>query len=61
MFDAAPSLDILTTFVRPYVDLDTLRIVVVLAWPPDPVGAVTGTEPVEPTTTTVTTPEGGAG
>ena len=54
VFDAAPSLDILNTWVRPYFDLDTLRIVVVLAWPPDPIGAVGADDPMaNPTTTTV--------
>ena len=52
LFDAAPSLDILNTWVRPYFDLDTLRIVVVLAWPPDPIGAVGNDEPTVPSTTT---------
>lgn len=54
LFDAAPSLDVLNSWVRPYFDLDTLRIVVVLAWPPDPIGAVGGEEPVGVTTTTLT-------
>lgn len=58
--DAAPSgADSLTTQVEPYANPDTLRVVVVLAWPPDPVAAST-----QPTTTTVpsatstTTPAG---
>lgn len=51
--DAAPSLDLLTTMVRPYARPDTLRLVVVLAWPPDPITAVTDAE----TTTTTTVPE----
>ena len=51
--DAAPTNDgALTTTVRPYSDPDTLRVVVVLAWPPDPVTAVTDVE-VTSTTTTV--------
>ncbi len=54
LFDALPQVDVLSTAVLPYMDPDRLRIVVVLAWPPDPVGAVSGTEPVEPTTTTTT-------
>lgn len=49
--DAAPSLDSLTTTVTPFSDPESLRIVVVLAWPPDPVSAITAEEP-EPTTTT---------
>lgn len=51
--DAAPSLDLLTTMVNPYSRPDTLRLVVVLAWPPDPITAATGVD----TTTTTTVPE----
>lgn len=53
LHDAAPTVDALTTIVLPYADPDTLRIVVVLAWPPDPIGAATGVDS-EPTTTTTT-------
>lgn len=35
--DAAPLVDLLNTRVDPFVDPDTLRFVVVLAWPPDPI------------------------
>jgi len=52
--DAAPSIDSLRSLVDPYVDPDTLRLVVVLAWPPDPV-TVTQDDtviPIESTTTT---------
>lgn len=52
--DAAPSLDLLTTRVRPYSDPDTLRLVVILAWPPDPIVAATGADAAEETTTTTT-------
>ncbi|HET9259428.1 MAG TPA: rod shape-determining protein MreC [Acidimicrobiia bacterium] len=46
--DAAPSgADSLTTQVEPYANPDTLRVVVVLAWPPDPLAAS-----AQPTTTT---------
>lgn len=55
LFDATPQVDVLSTTVVPYMDTDRLRVVVVLAWPPDPVGAGSGTEPLEPTTTTTTT------
>lgn len=49
--DAAPGgADALQATVDPYMNPDTLRVVVVLAWPPDPVEAVT-----EPTTTTTST------
>lgn len=60
--DAAPVVDVLTTMVRPFVNPRTLRLVVVLAWPPDPVTAVTdATTTTIPTSTTVegsTTTEG---
>jgi rod shape-determining protein MreC len=55
--DAAPSVDALSTTVSPYVDPDTLRVVIVLAWPPDPVAAVTVTTT---TTTSTTTTIGGS-
>lgn len=51
--DAAPLADVLTTTVEPYVDPDTLRIVVVLAWPPDPISIIADDIP-EPATTTTT-------
>lgn len=62
--DAAPTADdLLTTTCRPYVNPDTLRVVVVLAWPPDPITAVTATTTTTTTTTTTiggsTTTEGG--
>ena len=47
---ANPSNDTLTTQVTPYVQPDSLRVVVVLAWPPDPITALT------PETTTTTSP-----
>jgi cell shape-determining protein MreC len=51
--DAAPTAaGSLSTLVEPYMNPNNLRVVVVLAWPPDPVSAVT--EPA--TTTTSTTP-----
>jgi len=65
--DAAPSNDgALSTTVSPFADPDNLRVVVVLAWPPDPVKAITAEEESEPTTTTMppdgssttSTPEG---
>ena len=66
--DASPESTSLTSTVRPFVDPETLRFVVVLAWPPDPVTAATDdTIPEETTgttiaddavTTTTTTPEG---
>ena len=39
--DASPESTSLTTTVRPFVDPEALRFVVVLAWPPDPVSAAT--------------------
>jgi hypothetical protein len=45
----------LTTTVRPFVDPEALRFVIVLAWPPDPITAVTDdTVPEEEGTTTTT-------
>lgn len=56
LHDAAPESNSLTVNVEPYVDTDTLRIVVILAWPPDPVTAATDdASDIEETTTT--TPE----
>jgi len=56
--DASPSgADALTTGVRPFTNPDTLRVVVVLAWPPDPVAAIAD-EVEEATTTTSTTLDG---
>ena len=55
--DAAPTIDTLTTFVDTFVDPDTLRLVVVLAWPPDPVTA-TADDTVIPVESTTTTTEG---
>lgn len=58
--DASPSgADALTTTITPFTDPDTLRVVVVLAWPPDPVAAVTP-ETTTTTSTTSTTVEGGS-
>lgn len=51
--DAAPTNNSLTTEVEPYVQPDTLRVVVVLAWPPDPVTAVTPDTTTTSTTTTI--------
>lgn len=55
--DAAPVVDVLTTSVRPYSSPDTLRLVVVLAWPPDPITAATGVDAPDETTTTTTPDE----
>lgn len=55
--DAAPVSDSLTTTVRPFADPDTLRLVVVLAWPPDPITA-TDQGIVVPEEGTTTTTEG---
>lgn len=48
----------LSTLVEPYMNPDNLRVVVVLAWPPDPVSAVT--EPSTTTTSTTSTTLGGS-
>lgn len=57
--DAEPAQDLLSSTVRlSSADPETLRVVVVLAWPSDPVAA-RGEEPLpEPTTTTSTTIDG---
>ena len=52
--DAAPSIDSLRSLVDPFVDPDTLRLVVLLAWPPDPV-TVTNDDAVVPVVSTTTT------
>jgi cell shape-determining protein MreC len=68
--DASPESTSLSTSVRPFVDAESLRFVVVLAWPPDPVTAATddavpedttGTTLAEDATTTSTTPPEGDG
>jgi rod shape-determining protein MreC len=48
--DAEPVSTALQATVRPFVDVESLRVVVVLAWPPDPTAATTTT------TTNTTTP-----
>lgn len=55
--DSAPALDILTSTVQPFVNPETLRLVVVLAWPPDPVSITADDSLVvlDPTTTTSST------
>lgn len=60
LVDSAPTNDSLSTDVDPYVRPDTLRVVVVLAWPPDPVTAITETTTTTTSTTTTTTPEEGS-
>ncbi len=52
--DSAPGIDTLTTFVSPFVNPDILRLVVVLAWPPDPV-SITADDRVIPVDTSTTT------
>jgi cell shape-determining protein MreC len=58
--DAAPVGDTLTADVMPYVQPDTLRLVIVLAWPPDPISAVTPDTTTTTATTTTTVPGGGS-
>lgn len=48
---ASPRSTALTARVRPFVDLESLRVVVVLAWPPDPISGTTTTVPATTTTT----------
>ena len=52
--DSAPGIDSLTTAVDPFVNPDILRLVVVLAWPPDPV-SITADDSVIPVDTATTT------
>lgn len=56
---AVPRSTALTARVRPYADFETLRIVVVLAWPPDPTAATTTTVPAVDTTDTTDTTDAG--
>jgi cell shape-determining protein MreC len=54
--DASPQNGALTAQVHPFVQPDILRLVVVLAWPPDPITVTTDTTiPSEGSTTTTTT------
>lgn len=55
--DAAPVSDSLSTTVQPFADPDTLRLVIVLAWPPDPITATDQgvVVPLEEGTSTTTT------
>jgi cell shape-determining protein MreC len=55
LHDAVPESNSLTANVEPYVNTDTLRLVVILAWPPDPVTAATDEAVVVEGTTTTTT------
>ncbi|MGH8912536.1 MAG: rod shape-determining protein MreC [Acidimicrobiia bacterium] len=50
---ADPESTALQATVRPFVDVESLRVVVVLAWPPDPTAATTTTTTTVPATTTV--------
>ena len=50
-----PQSTALTATVRPFVDAQALRVVVVLAWPPDPTRATTTTPTTVPPTTDTST------
>ena len=52
---SASTIDILGTTVLPYVNPDTLRFVVVLAWPPDPITAIANDAFIPDVSTTTTT------
>lgn len=52
---ATPESASLTAQVDPFVDVENLRVVVVLAWPPDPTTATSTTTTVPPSTTTPST------
>ena len=53
--DAAPIADSITAQVVPYMNPDTVQLVQVLAWPPDPITAATEPLPDPATATTTTT------
>lgn len=55
--DTALATAAISASVRPYVDIDTLRLVVVLAWPADPVTAGGGTDEIQSEATTTTVAE----
>jgi len=58
ILDAAPVAGLgVVTSVQPFVDLGRLRLVRVLAWPPDPVAAIAQPEPEVDTTTTTVAPD----
>jgi rod shape-determining protein MreC len=58
IMDAAPVAGLgVVTSVQPFVDLGRLRLVRVLAWPPDPVAAIAQPEPEVDTTTTTVAPD----
>lgn len=54
--DAAVETASISTLALPYINVDTLQIVVVLAWPADPVSAA-GEDPLPQVTTTTVNPE----
>jgi rod shape-determining protein MreC len=58
--DASPESTSLSTTVRPFVDAESLRFVVVMSWPPDPVTAATDDTIPEGTTTGTTLAEDAA-
>lgn len=49
---ASPRSTALTTTVAPFVDVEALRVVVVLAWPPDPTAVTSTTSTTVPSTDT---------
>lgn len=59
--DAAPTGTTLTADVTPYIRPDILRVVAVLAWPPDPISAITPDTTTTTTSATTTIPNDGAG
>ncbi|HJR93593.1 MAG TPA: rod shape-determining protein MreC [Acidimicrobiia bacterium] len=56
--DAEPESTALQAVVRPFVDVEALRVVVVLAWPPDPSAATTTTTPPTTVPSETTVPDG---
>ncbi len=55
LLDASPESTSLSTTVRPFVEPDSLRFVIVLAWPPDPISAATDDPVLEEEEGTTTT------
>ncbi len=56
--EAEPESTALQAVVRPFVDVEALRVVVVLAWPPDPSAATTTTTPPTTVPSETTVPDG---
>jgi len=58
--DVSPTFDALSAEVEPFVQPEALRVVVVLAWPPDPITAITPDTTTTTSSTTTTIPGEGS-